>query len=152
MSTTTAALPQPALAADRNNTWQRFVDWIAASRSHRVLSLVAAIWCLNWFDLVLTILSYRHGMLHEQNPVARQLLEHGELSILLYKVGLVLIGSYPLLRFRTSRITELGALVILGSYALLAFRWSACVEVYVLSICEPVSMAEIDAAAGVVPF
>lgn len=152
ISPTTAPLPTTAFELDPPNAWQRFIDWMAASRSHRVLSLVTAIWCLNWFDLVLTLLSYRHGMLHEQNPVARTLLEHGELSIMLYKIGLVLIGSYPLLRFRRARITELGALVILATYAMLAFRWSACVEVYVLSICEPVSMAEIDAVAASVPF
>ncbi|MHC5110091.1 MAG: DUF5658 family protein [Planctomycetota bacterium] len=135
----------------RRHWWTRLIDWMAESRSHRVICLVAGIWLLNWFDLAFTLLSYRQGMLHEQNPFARQLFEHGEASVMLYKIGLVLIGSYPLLRFRRARITELGALVILAAYALLAFRWSACVEVYTLSICEPVNMAEIDAAAGILP-
>jgi len=126
--------------------WNRFCHWVAAARSHRVICLVAGIWMLNGFDLAFTLLSHQHGLLDEQNPFARSMLEQGELSVLLFKVGLVLIGSYPLLRFRHVRITELGALVVLFVYALLAFRWSACFELYSASISNPISLAELEAA------
>lgn len=113
--------------------WTRFAAWAAEARSHRVILLVGAIWLLNGFDLAFTLLSHQQGVLDEQNPFARQMLEQGVASIVLYKVGLVLIGSYPLLRFRTVRITELGTLVIVLAYATLAMRWSNCYELYSLA-------------------
>lgn len=105
---------------------------------------------LNGFDLAFTLLSHQHGLLDEQNPFARSMLEQGELPVLLFKVGLVLIGSYPLLRFRHVRITELGALVVLFAYALLAFRWSACFELYSASISHPISLAELEATGALI--
>lgn len=104
--------------------------WLTESRSHRVICLLAAIWLLNAFDLTLTILSHEQGFLQEQNPVAQHILEMGTPSIALFKIGLVLVGSYPLLRYRHVRITELASFVILFVYALLAARWSACYEMY----------------------
>ncbi len=121
-----------------------FLDWVAAARAHRVLVLVMAIWLLNAFDLTLTIFAHQQGMLHEQNPVAREMLEAGVLPIMLYKVGLVFMGSYPLLKFRAHRICELGALVVLAAYALLAVRWSTCYELYSLSASDSVNLAEFN--------
>lgn len=112
----------------------RLIHWMAESRSHRVICLVLGIWLLNGFDLMFTILSHEQGLLHEENPVARLMLGYGTTSIVLFKTGLVLIGSYPLLRFRRARITELGTYVILIAYALLALRWSTCYELYDFSI------------------
>lgn len=131
--------------ATKPSGWSRFCHWAAAARSHRVICLVAGIWMLNGFDLAFTLLSHQHGLLDEQNPFARSMLERGELPVLLFKVGMVLIGSYPLLRFRHVRITELGALVVLFAYALLAFRWSACFELYSASLSNPISLAELEA-------
>ena len=85
---------------------------------------------LNAFDLTLTMVSHEQGVLHEQNPVARQLLRSGPSSIILYKVGLVLIGCYPLFRFRRARITELASIVIMLAYVILAIRWSVCYELF----------------------
>ncbi len=61
------------------------------------------------------------------------MLKFGLLSVVLYKIGLVLIGTYPLVKFRTARITELGALVVLIAYATVAIRWSQCYDWYSLS-------------------
>ncbi len=110
--------------------WQRLADWIVNARSHRVICIVAGIWILNGFDLALTIMSNEHGMIHEENPIARQVLLMGTPSIALYKIGLVLIGSYPLLRFRSARITEMASMIVLLVYAGLAVRWSTCYEWY----------------------
>jgi hypothetical protein len=106
--------------------------------------LVIAIWLLNAFDLTLTILAQNQGVLHENNPLARGFLQQGPITLALYKVGLVLIGSYPLLRFRRARITEMGALVVLIAYSTLAIHWSTCYELYTLSNTAGVSIAEID--------
>jgi len=124
---------------------------MASSRAHRVLCLIVGIWLLNGFDLTLTILAHQNGLLHEQNPFARQFLEQGALSIMLFKVGLVLIGSYPLLRFRRARIAELGALVVLGAYAMLAVRWSTCVDLYTLSLSNPITLAGMESLEQAMP-
>lgn len=120
----------------------RTADWFVDARAHRVVCVVAAIWVLNAFDLTLTICANQIGVLYEQNPLAVRFLREGTLSIALFKLGLVLLGSYPLLRFRSARITELGALVVLSVYALLAIRWTACYELYTLSVNSGIYFAE----------
>ena len=125
--------------------WGRFVHWAAESRAHRVIVIVVAIWLLNAFDLALTLLSHEQGFLQEQNPVARHVLQFGAPSIILYKVLLVFIGSYPLLKFRAARITELGALVVALVYAVLAVRWSLCYEFYAVAFPSTMhNMAQVE--------
>ena len=121
----------------------RVIEWIVEARSHRVICLVLGIWLLNGFDLAFTVLSHEQGMLHEENPLARHMLAYGTASIVLFKSGLVLIGSYPLLRFRTARITEMGSFVILFAYAFLAVHWSQCYDLYSFTASHNVGMAEI---------
>jgi len=134
---------------DADGWLPRLADWMAESRTHRVIVLVLAIWLLNGFDLVFTILAYQQGLLHEENPVARQLLRQGPWSISFYKIAMVLIGSYPLLRFRAARITELGALVVLIAYATLAVHWSTVYEIYALTGSSGLTIAELDRLTGV---
>lgn len=136
------AIPAPAAsaAATRGTRW---VEWAVHSRSRRVILLVLGIWLLNGFDLALTCLAHDQGLLQEGNPVARYFLASGTYSLVLFKVGLVLIGSYPLLRFRKARITELGTLVILFAYASLAFHWRECYELYSITAENNIHMAEL---------
>lgn len=138
---------QPVLVpGSRRSTWcARFFDWAAESRARRVILLVIGIWILNAFDLVLTILSHEQGLLQEGNPIARWILDLGTPSVVLFKIGLVMIGSYPLLRFRAARITELGTLVILVAYALLAVHWSTCYELYATTINADITYADLNA-------
>jgi hypothetical protein len=135
----------------RRNWWGHLVAWVAEARSHRVFCLVCGIWLLNAFDLLLTLLSYEQGVLHEQNPLARQMLQNGVPSIALYKVGLVLIGTYPLLKFRTARIAELASIVVLLAYAALSLRWSSCYELYVAAFSGGADIAELGLSSGVTP-
>lgn len=128
--------------------YARLANWVAESRAHRVICLVAGIWLLNAFDLILTLLAHSQGVLDEENPVARTLLGMGTPSLVLFKIGLVLIGTYPLLRYRRARITELGTLVILVAYALLAVHWRECYELYSLTVPSSIHMAEIENALG----
>lgn len=121
----------------------RAVSWMIESRSHRVICIMLGIWMLNGFDLAFTVLAHQQGFLQEANPLARQMLHNGIASIVLYKVGLVLIGSYPLLKFRQACITELGALVVLMSYMFLAFHWSLCYELYAVSASAAGTFAEL---------
>ena len=145
-------LPGVVYAVGSQRPWmERFFDWVADARAHRVICLVLGIWLFNAFDLVFTIFAHEQGMLHEENPLARHMLQCGIASVVLYKTGLVLIGSYPLLRFRTARITELGAYVILIAYAFLAVRWSTCYELYALTGSGDVGLTDIQALGPVPP-
>ena len=125
--------------------WDRCLSWIVEARSHRVICLVSGVWLINGFDLVFTLMSHQQGVLDEANPVARQLLNHGALPLILYKIGLVFIGTYPLLKFRTARVTELAALVILVVYTILAVMWSNCYEVYTVTHSNRINLAEVGA-------
>ena len=134
--------PPPA-----SQTWMsRLGDWLSEARSHRVICLILGIWLLNSFDLIFTVLAYQHGLLHEENPVARHMLQYGTPSVVLFKIGLVLIGSYPLLRFRRTRVAELGAITILMAYAMLSFHWSICFEQYTITVSQSVNFASLNAA------
>jgi len=140
---------QDAIAAPRDvRPWiADFFEWMAKARSHRVICIVLGIWLFNGFDLAFTIISHQQGMLHEENPLARHMLQYGTASIILYKIGLVLIGSYPFLRFRRTRIVELGAYTILIAYAFLAVHWSMCFEWYTVTIVNDVNLADRALAA-----
>lgn len=129
----------------------RMGSWVAESRAHRVICLVLGIWVLNAFDLILTVLAHSQGVLDEENPLARRLLEMGTPSIVLFKIGVVLIGTYPLLRFRRARITEMGSFVIMIAYALLAVHWRECYELYTLTMTNNIHMAELGIITGTGP-
>lgn len=103
------------------------------------------------FDLLLTLLSHEQGLLQEGNPVARWIFQLGTPSVVLFKIGLVMIGSYPLLKFRKARVTELGTLVILVAYAMLAVHWSDCYELYAATINVDLDYANIDAITNAAP-
>ena len=137
----------PALAGtlrpDGRSWHARLVHWAADARSHRVICLVLAIWLLNGFDLTFTILAHEQGLLEEQNPLAQKFLSNGPVSVILFKVGFVLAGSYPLLRYRRARITEMATLTILVAYGLLAVHWSECYKLYTLTSGAPVNIAEL---------
>ena len=148
-STGSAGVPaRPETAAD---WWSRCVAWFVKARAHRVVCLVLGIWLINAFDLMLTILSHEQGVLVEQNPFARHMLEQGVWSLILYKTGMVCIGSYPLLKFRTARIAECGALVILLSYAALAVRWSDCYDAYSVALSANPHLVELTSEAARFP-
>jgi len=145
----TAALPDMIEAPPRRRpTFQSWIRRAACARPRRVICLVAGIWLLNGFDLVLTVLAHQQGVLYEGNPIANYLLAFGVTALVLYKIGLVLIGSYPLLRYRTARVTELGTIVILVSYAFLAVHWSECYKLYTLSSNADVRVVEVVELIG----
>ena len=118
--------------------------WAVKARSRRVLIIVGGIWLINAFDLTFTILSHENGILDEKNPVARHVLQQGTVSVVLFKIGLVLIGSYPLLKFRKARITELGAVVVFVAYAALAFHWFDCFEFYTMTMPDSANYADVE--------
>lgn len=147
--TPTTLLPDLAGRAPTREPWTaRLVHWVVRARSHRVICLVLGIWLLNGFDLTFTILAHGQGMLDEANPLANHVLQRGTTFIVLFKVGLVLFGSCPLLWFRRARIAELAALLIFTAYALLAVRWSVCFELYTVAASSGIQMVDIENALG----
>lgn len=145
---TTGSAGVPSQPEAETNWWNRYVSWVVAARSHRVMCMILGIWLINGFDLVFTILSHEQGVLVEQNPLARKMLELSVASLVLYKIGLVLIGSYPLVKFRTARITEWGTLVVLLCYATLAVRWSDCYEAYSVALSANPHLIELHPVAA----
>lgn len=109
------------------------LDRFLSARSRRVLLLLAAVWIINGFDLVFTLLAERDGILHEQNPIARALLPHGELVVALFKVSLVAGASVLLWRCRAHRCTELAAILAVLVYACVALQWKACYDTFDLT-------------------
>ena len=140
----TPILPGQDYSCKRNRPrLTQWADSLSHSRAHRVLILIGGVWLLNAFDLILTVTAYQQGLLQEGNPLARYMLQLGMPSIVLFKIGLVLIGSYPLLRYRNARITEIGTFVILIAYAMLAVHWSECYEIYTLVAGDDYYIAEV---------
>lgn len=126
------------LAPHREGAIRQGISRLARSRAHRVLCLIAAVWVLNGFDLILTLLAHRQHLLYEVNPLAQYLLSHGELSLALFKFGLLAIGTYALAKYRRERISELGCIMVMGVYALVALHWHFCYEMYAMTInCGP---------------
>jgi hypothetical protein len=80
--------------------------------------------------------------------VGRYLLRLGAPSLVLFKVGLVLLGSYPLIRYRAARVTEMAAFFILITYAVLAVHWSECYELYAYVVTDGEHLIGAIRAAG----
>ena len=135
-----ASTSSPALTEDgtagptcRRTLFRKFVNWVVQARSHRVLCLLSGLWLINGFDVTLTVLAHRQGMLHESNPIAAQLLPHGALALLVYKIILVTFASTVLIIYRSRLIAEIAATGTLLIYTLVALQWRLCYELYVLS-------------------
>ncbi|MCP4250235.1 MAG: hypothetical protein GY778_24595 [bacterium] len=129
---------------ERPSAIRRCLAWIAASRSHRVLCLVAGLWVINLFDLALTVLAHSQGVLAEVNPLARKLLPYGPQALATFKFTLVGIGSGVLIAYRTRLIAELAATTTLIIYAGVAVRWRLCYELYHISAQPTTHPAELE--------
>jgi Domain of unknown function (DUF5658) len=124
------AIPAPAVV----NTWvQRLVDWVVAARSHRVICLIGGLWLIGAFDVVLTLLAYRQGLLDESNPIARLLLAYGPHVVLLYKILLVSFASVVLIIYRRKFLAEIAAGGMLFIYTIVAVQWRLCYELYFIT-------------------
>ena len=71
-----------------------------------MVTLVAAIFILGVFDLLLTLLAHAMGLLDERNPVARAALGRGAATLLVFKICLTLVGCALLLLARAARMPK----------------------------------------------
>jgi len=92
-----------------------------------MVMLVAAIFILGIFDLVLTLVAHPMGLLDERNPVARVALGRGVASLIIFKTCLTLMGCALLVLARATVFGKVAAIGIFMTYAGLAIWWSECV-------------------------
>ena len=123
-----AVLAPPALPSVR----RLGLGWGQASRSRRILILLAGVWMLNAFDLGFTLLAHMQGALLELNPIANRLLSYGTEAVIAYKLVVVLFGTSLLWWTRHHRVTEMGTWLVLLAYVALALRWQYFYEVQFL--------------------
>jgi hypothetical protein len=139
---------------DSRRPIRRLQDWVAESRAHRVICMLAGLWVINLFDLALTLLAHEQGMLVESNPVARKVLSFGPQAVAVFKLTLVGGASAVLIYYRWRVLAEVTAAAMLLIYAIVAVRWRLCYELYSLTMNGDASATElerIDAWAGGIP-
>jgi hypothetical protein len=129
---------------DHRRPARRAFYWLVGARSHRVICILVGLWVINIFDLVLTTLAYRQGLLHELNPIARKLLPLGPVVLAVFKAFLVGGSSVVLVRYRSRLIAEITAAAALVVYAAVAVRWRICYELYSLSATGTLTKSELD--------
>lgn len=118
------------------------LHWLFSTRSRRLFLLLVAVWIINAFDLTLTLLADRDGILHERNPIARALLSYGQVPVSLFKIGLVTAASLVLWRCRVHRCSELAAVLAVLIYAGVAFQWKDCYDTYDLTLADGGSVVQ----------
>jgi hypothetical protein len=112
--------------------WTRIAVTLADARPARVLLLIGALWLVNLFDVNLTILAHQQGLLEEANPLALRVLSLGPAALVIYKIGLVAIGTGMLWLVRRHRLAEVAAWGMLATYVFVAIHWGECYEMYVM--------------------
>ena len=128
----------------RRGTLRSLAAWATASRSHRVICVLAGLWLINLFDLMLTVLAHAQGVLDESNPVARYILPFGPTALAAFKIALVGGGSAVLFRYRRRLIAEVTSISMFLVYACVAVRWKLCYEMYSLSTTANVTPADLE--------
>jgi len=104
------------------------------ARGRRVLYLLLGVWLLNLFDLSLTLRAWGDGMLHEENPLARVMLQRDPAVLLAFKLSVVGAGTTVLFNLRRFRCAEVASMLVLLVYAGVAVQWKFCYELYELSL------------------
>ncbi|UCC31202.1 MAG: hypothetical protein JSU86_02780 [Phycisphaerales bacterium] len=117
--------PASAVAAPKAG---RSGHTVRYARDVRIVVLVAAIFILAIFDLLLTLVAHPTGLLDELNPVGRAALGRGVATLITFKICLTLMGCALLLLARASASGKVAAIAIFMTYAGLAVWWSECVS------------------------
>ncbi len=136
------ALRQSLVGSVSGPTTRNTICSIAAGRGRRVLYLIVGIWILNAFDLLMTIRAHADGVLDEANPIAQAVLPHGTAAMVIFKLGLVALATYSLIRFRRHRCTEVASALVLVAYLGVACQWQLCYDMYFLVNTNKVAVAD----------
>ncbi|MBU0641092.1 MAG: hypothetical protein KKB50_19710 [Planctomycetes bacterium] len=103
------------------DAWRTKCSWLV--RPRRILLALMAVWVLNLADLGFTVVESSGGHFVEMNPVAAKLLSGPLNTILLYKFGLLGIGTAILLLLRRHSVAELACWFLLAAYSYVGVRW-----------------------------
>ena len=103
-------------------TWRRARRSVAASRSRRIVLLLALLWMCSSFDLLFTLMAQQLGNFQELNPVANAML-HSPPVLIAFKLALLFIGSFILFRFRRHWFAEVACWGVCAVYSALSFIW-----------------------------
>lgn len=126
--------------------WQALVTMAGhLNRPRRVMLLLAAVWVLNAFDLCFTIIESSGRFFRELNPMAAQLLDT-PVALATYKVSLVFMGSFILLKYRRRRISELGCWFLLFTYSYLWVRWAEYYDHLTVTLSDPCVVTPLGSA------
>ncbi len=94
-------------------------------RSRRIGQLIVIICLLSGSDLLFTLWAHHFTSFYELNPVARRLLQAGQVGgLVFFKLGLTAAGLAIFWRLRNRGQAELGLWMVAGAYVLLTFRWA----------------------------
>ena len=99
----------------------KFGTWF--NRSRRVLLTLAAVWVVAIFDLGYTLAESGTGDFVEANPLAAKLLAGPTHVIVVYKFGLLGLGTAILLALRRHAVAELGCWFLFVLKLYVALRW-----------------------------
>jgi hypothetical protein len=93
------------------------------TRAHRVLLLLVAVWVLHTFDLKFTMAESTQSHFVELNPIAARLIGGPEVSLVVYKLGLLGFGTAILIYLRRHSVAELGCWFLLSASFYVGARW-----------------------------
>ena len=102
----------------------------------RLAYLLLVAWIINLFDLCLTVLAWRQHLMVELNPLAAKVLPHGTAAIIIYKIGLLVIGTTALWYCRRHWATEPAVWAYVILCIGLSFWWHSLVNEMHLSWAE----------------
>ncbi len=120
----------------------------ARRRGRRICLLVAAIWIMNAFDLLMTLHAHGHGLLAETNPIARYLLVQGPFALVLFKILLAGFGGCVLLWSRRHELAEYMAWLAVAVNLSVVIRWMSCYEFYEVTVNTGVLPSEVIPTIG----
>ncbi|MBK9119156.1 MAG: hypothetical protein IPM18_06080 [Phycisphaerales bacterium] len=95
------------------------------NRSRRILLLLSAIWVISIFDLAFTLNEYGTEKFVELNPVADRVLAGPVHHVMLYKFGLLGVGTLILLALRRHTVAELACWFLFTFKVYVGVRWFA---------------------------
>lgn len=121
-----------------------FLSLGGLGRARRVELMVALLVAASLSDLYLTVLFATHVGFAEANPLARLVMQHGDVAgVVLLKLLTLLPAVVVLLWKRTRPSAELGALVACAAMALLGTSWYQYVE-HTPYFCEVIHLLTAD--------
>ncbi len=102
-----------------------------------MLLTLAAVWVIAVFDLGFTLFERETPEFVELNPVAARVLSGSAQGVMVYKFGLLALGTLILLPLRRHAVAELACWFLFVAQVYLAVRWYAYYDCLLHSYVNP---------------